>query len=140
MVYFEGGWQEEYGALIEDVTTMFLPPDELMMFSLGTLTFTKAVLRQLRTDHYPTRVLDMEITAAAGKYSYPLETKQAMFSFAYEQFPSSWKQGSPFFYLCMEDPSLWQPTFGYSYPNDKTFEAAMKTSYQACLKRKRDRS
>ncbi|WP_320121621.1 spore photoproduct lyase family protein [uncultured Sphaerochaeta sp.] len=137
MVYFEG-WQEEYGSLIEQVTTMFLP-EELMMFSLGTLTFTKAVLRQLRTDHYQTRVLDMDLTAAAGKYSYPLEIKQAMFSFAYERFPSSWKQGSPFFYLCMEDPSLWMPTFGYSYPNDKAFEAAMKTSYQACLERKRDR-
>ncbi|MXI86496.1 SPL family radical SAM protein [Sphaerochaeta halotolerans] len=133
MVYFKG-WQEEYGALIEAVTSMFLP-DELMMFSLGTLTFTKAVLRQLRTDHYPTRVLDMELTPAAGKYSYPLETKQTMFSFAYEQFPSSWKQGSPFFYLCMEDPSLWEPTFGYSYLNDKAFEAAMKTSYQTCLEK-----
>jgi spore photoproduct lyase len=133
MVYFKG-WQEEYGALIEAVTSMFLP-DELMMFSLGTLTFTKAVLRQLRTDHYPTRVLDMELTPAAGKYSYPLETKRRMFSFAYEQFPSSWKQGSPFFYLCMEDPSLWEPTFGYSYPNDKAFEAAMKTSYQTCLEK-----
>jgi spore photoproduct lyase len=135
MVYFKG-WQEEYGALIEAVTSMFLP-DELMMFSLGTLTFTKAVLRQLRTDHYPTRVLDMELTPAAGKYSYPLETKRRMFSFAYEQFPSSWKQGSPFFYLCMEDPSLWEPTFGYSYPNDKAFEAAMKTSYQTCLEKHR---
>jgi spore photoproduct lyase len=133
MVYFKG-WQEEYGALIEAVTSMFLP-DELMMFSLGTLTFTKAVLRQLRTDHYPTRVLDMELTPAAGKYSYPLETKRRMFSFAYEQFPSSWKQGSPFFYLCMEDPSLWEPTFGYSYLNDKAFEAAMKTSYQTCLEK-----
>ena len=131
MVYFEG-WQEEYGALIEQVVASFRP-EELMMFSLGTLTFTKAVLRSLRTGLLETRVTDMDLTLSAGKYSYPLEIKQQMFSFAYNQFPDSWKQGSPFFYLCMEDPSLWEPTFGYSHANDKTFELAMKASYQHCL-------
>ncbi|MGE4454519.1 MAG: radical SAM protein [Sphaerochaeta sp.] len=134
MVYFEG-WEDEYAALIEQVTTMF-DPEDLMMFSLGTLTFTKAVLKQMRSHRYTTRILDMDLSPAAGKFSYPLQTKQKMFSFAYNQFPERWKQGSPFFYLCMEDPSLWEPTFGYSYPNDRALESAMKTSYQACLERK----
>jgi spore photoproduct lyase len=31
----------------------------------------------------------------------------------------------------MEDPSLWEPTFGYSYPDDRSFEAAMKKAYQS---------
>lgn len=135
MVYFEG-WQEEYGALIEQVTTSFRP-GELMMVSLGTLTFTKAVLRTLRSALHETRVTDMELTLSAGKYTYPLEVKEQMFSFAYSQFPASWKQGSPFFYLCMEDPGLWEPVFGYSYEDDKAFEEAMKTSYRACLGRHR---
>ncbi|HCU29384.1 MAG TPA: DNA photolyase, partial [Sphaerochaeta sp.] len=74
---------------------------------------------------------------SAGKYTYPLEVKEQMFSFAYSQFPASWKQGSPFFYLCMEDPGLWEPVFGYSYEDDKAFEEAMKTSYRACLGRHR---
>lgn len=138
MVYFDG-WQEEYGTLINQVTTSFRP-DELMMFSLGTLTFTKAVLRTLRTGAYETRVTDMDLTLSAGKYTYPLEVKQEMFSFAYNEFPSSWKQGSPFFYLCMEDPSLWEPTFGFSYENDAAFERAMKQSYQDCLQAWRNKN
>jgi spore photoproduct lyase len=63
-----------------------------------------------------------------------------MFSFAYNEVPSSWKQGSPFFYLCMEDPSLWEPTFGFSYENDAAFERAMKQSYQDCLQAWRRRN
>ncbi|MGH0053700.1 MAG: SPL family radical SAM protein, partial [Sphaerochaetaceae bacterium] len=63
--------------------------------------------------------------------------KRELFSYAYNQFPKSWKQGNPFFYLCMEDPSLWDPVFGYSYPDDRAFEKAMKHSYQSCLHRKR---
>lgn len=128
MVWFVG-WKEEYRSLIERVCATFRP-EELVMFSFGTLTFTKAVLRELRSQKRESRILDMELTPAAGKYSYPLETKRELFSFAYSCFPERWKEDGPFFYLCMEDPSLWEPTFGYSYPTDKSFEAAMKKSYQ----------
>ena len=81
MVWFKG-WQDEYRSVIEQVTTTF-KPEELVMFSLGTLTFTKAVLRTLRSQGRESRILDMELTGAAGKYSYPLATKQEMFSHAY---------------------------------------------------------
>lgn len=128
MVWFKG-WQDEYRSVIEQVTTTF-KPEELVMFSLGTLTFTKAVLRTLRSQGRESRILDMELTGAAGKYSYPLATKQEMFSHAYSCFPKKWREEGPFFYLCMEDPTLWEPTFGYDYPNDRSFEAAMKEAYQ----------
>lgn len=138
MVFFDG-WEDEYGSLIEKLVSRF-QPEELMMFSLGTLTFTKAVLRELRSSQRKTRILDMDLTLTAGKYSYPLETKQKLFGFAYNHFPDSWKQGKPFFYLCMEDPSLWEPTFGYSYPNDRSFEESMRQSYLLSLQRKRQMS
>ncbi len=128
MVWFEG-WEEEYRHVIERVTATF-KAEELVMFSLGTLTFTKAVLRTLRSQGRESRILDMELVEAAGKYSYPLDIKQSMFSHAYSCFPKQWKQQGPFLYLCMEDPSLWEPTFGYSYPNDRAFEAAMKKAYK----------
>ncbi len=134
MVHFSG-WEDEYGSLIDTIVSSF-EPEDLMMFSLGTLTFTKAVLRELRSSQRKTRILDMDLTLTAGKYSYPLETKQKLFGFAYDRFPASWKQGSPFFYLCMEDPSLWEPTFGYSYPNDRAFEAAMRQSYLSELNKR----
>jgi spore photoproduct lyase len=135
MVFFDG-WEDEYGSLIEKLVSRF-QPEELMMFSLGTLTFTKAVLRELRSSQRKTRILDIDLTLTAGKYSYPLETKQKLFGFAYDRFPDSWKQDKPFFYLCMEDPSLWEPTFGYSYPNDRAFEEAMRQSYLASLQKRR---
>jgi len=138
MVWFKG-WEEEYRHVIEKVTATF-EAEELVMFSLGTLTFTKAVLRTLRSQGRESRILDMELIGAAGKYSYPLATKQEMFSHAYSCFPERWKQQGPFFYLCMEDPTLWEPVFGHSYPNDKSFEAAMKETYQqrvALLAKKR---
>jgi len=128
MVWFKG-WEEEYRKVMERVTETF-KAEELVMFSLGTLTFPKAVLRTLRSQGRESRILDMELTEAAGKYSYPLATKQEMFSHAYSCFPEQWKQQGPFFYLCMEDPDLWEPVFGYSYPDDKNFEAAMKEAYQ----------
>jgi len=138
MVWFKG-WEQEYRQVVEMVTNTFRK-EELVMFSLGTLTFTKAVLRTLRSQGLESRILDMELTGAAGKYSYPLATKQRMFSHAYSCFPEQWKDKGPFFYLCMEDPTLWEPTFGYSYPDDKSFEAAMKEPYQqrvALLTKKR---
>lgn len=138
MVFFDG-WEDEYGSLIEKLVSRF-QPEELMMFSLGTLTFTKAVLRELRSSQRKTRILDIDLTLTAGKYSYPLETKQKLFGFAYDRFPDSWKQDKPFFYLCMEDPSLWEPTFGYSYPNDRSFEESMRQSYLLSLQRKRQMS
>ena len=138
MVFFDG-WEDEYGSLIEKLVSRF-QPEELMMFSLGTLTFTKAVLRELRSSQRKTRILDIDLTLTAGKYSYPLETKQKLFGFAYDRFPDSWKQDKPFFYLCMEDPSLWEPTFGYSYPNDRAFEEAMRQSYLASLQKRRQMS
>lgn len=131
MVWFST-WKEEYRHVIKMVTDTF-SPDEVVMFSLGTLTFTKAVLRTLRSQAKESRILNMPLVSAAGKYSYPLAIKEEMFCYAYSQFPPSWQQDGPFFYLCMEDPSLWMPTFGYAYPDDKSFEAAMKRSYQAKL-------
>jgi spore photoproduct lyase len=129
MVHFVG-WEEEYRTVVDGITTRF-SPEEVVMVSLGTLTFTKEVLKQLRESGRPSRILQMELTETAGKYSYPVETKQQMFSHAYNCFPESWKtEAGPFFYLCMELPQLWKPVFGYSFPDNASFESAMKRHYQ----------
>lgn len=131
MVHFRG-WKDEYKAVIDGIVDGF-SPKETVMISIGTLTFTRQVVRQLRTQGRPSRILEMKLTEAAGKYSYPLEVKRKLFTHAYESFPRSWKEGTdhPFFYLCMEDPSLWEPTFGYGYGSDHEFEQAMKAAYLA---------
>ena len=128
MVYFTG-WQQEYEAVVDAITRQF-SPDEVVMISIGTLTFTKEVLRQLRQSQQPSRILQMELVETAGKYSYPVEIKQQLFSHLYASFPQEWRDSSgPFFYLCMELPQLWEPIFGYSYPDNAAFEADMKRHY-----------
>lgn len=49
----------------------------------------------------------------------------AMFSTLYQAF-KPWHK-DVFFYLCMEDESLWQKVFGHEYPNNEAFEKAMLT-------------
>lgn len=132
MVHFSG-WEDEYANLIERIVRMF-DPSRVVMISLGTLTFTKEVLRQLRMSGRLSRILQMEMVESAGKFSYPKAVKQELFSHAYRSFPASWKGGrNPFFYLCMELPELWEPVLGRSYPDNASFEADMKRHYLATL-------
>ncbi len=74
----------------------------------------------------------MELTPIAGKFSYPLDIKRKMFSFVYSQFPQEWKD-KVFFYLCMEEPSLWKPCLGREYENNAVFEKDMKKHYLDAL-------
>ena len=98
------------------------------MISIGTLTFTKAVLKRLRELGEESRVLEMELSPAAGKFSYPLETKKMMFSHVFKSFSKEFRD-KIFFYLCMEDPSLWMPVLEREYACDKDFESDMRKSY-----------
>ena len=126
MVYFRG-WEDEYRTVADKVSSQF-SPDELFSISIGTLTFTKSVLRRLRMQGEESRILEMELTPAAGKFSYPLDIKRRMFSHVYSSFPEHIRKGV-FFYLCMEDPSLWLPVLGREYACDRDFESDMKRNY-----------
>lgn len=132
-MFFFKGWQEEYKTVVEEITKRF-KPEEICMISIGTLTFTKAVLKRLREQGEESRVLQMELSPAAGKYSYPLEKKELMFSTVYRYFPEEF-QKNVFFYLCMEDPTLWKPVLGREYGCDKEFEEDMKRHYLAKIKK-----
>jgi spore photoproduct lyase len=121
------GWRFDYGALFARLTESF-NAQEVALVSLGTLTYIKPVIRQLRARAgFKSRILRMPMVENEGKLSYPQEIKQAMFSFAYRSL-STW-HGRVFIYLCMESPELWQPVFGYDYPSNQAFEEAMKRSY-----------
>ena len=126
MFYFKG-WQDEYRLVAEEITRRFSPRD-IALVGIGTLTFTKAVIKRLRAMGNESKVLEMELVEAAGKYSYPLEKKKLMFRTVYGFFPQEYKE-NVFFYLCMEDPSLWLPVLGREYSSDKEFEMDMKKHY-----------
>ncbi len=127
MIWFEG-WQEAYGKVFEELLRRF-DPDRVAMVSLGTLTFIKPVMKKLRQRAMRSKILQMPLVDAAGKLSYPLPIKEEMFRFAYRSL-APWHK-KVFFYMCMEDHSLWKRVFGYEYPTNESFELDMKYSYLA---------
>jgi spore photoproduct lyase len=125
MIYFEG-WQKEYEAIADELVRNFNSKN-VALISMGTLTFIKPVLRQIRAKADKSRILQMPLTEANGKFSYPIEIKKQMFGTLYKAF-KTWHK-DVFFYLCMEDESLWSSVFGFEYENNDTFENAMKNAY-----------
>jgi spore photoproduct lyase len=121
-------WKQEYGNLFRRVQELFLP-EEVVTISLGTLTFIRPVIRQLRRRKLRSKILQMPLSDAEGKQSYPFEIKRELFSYAYNSFSGAWKSGV-FFYLCMEEIDLWEPVFGRSYSDNRAFEEDMKRSYR----------
>jgi spore photoproduct lyase len=121
-------WKEEYGEVFDELLKRF-DPKQVVLVSFGTLTFIKPVMQKIRRRDFKSKILQMPLSEAAGKLSYPLEMKKEMFRFAYEAF-APWHK-DVFFYLCMEDHSLWKDVFGYEYPTNESFELDMKLSYMA---------
>jgi len=126
MVHYDR-WREDYGEVIDRLTNRF-SPREVALVSLGTLTFIKPVMREIRERGVETQILKMPMDDAAGKYSYPDDIKIELFSHAYDRFPAHWRD-EVFFYLCMEDPRFWQPVFGFDWDSNDAFERAMKSAY-----------
>ena len=137
MVFFSG-WEKEYKDLVMALCDS-IDPENAVMVGIGTLTFTKQNLRTLRESGRPTRVTQMPMAPIAGKFSYDLETKRKMFSHVYSCFPQDWKD-KVFFYLCMEDPSLWEPCLERSYACNADFEADMKRHYLAKVRSEKTHS
>ncbi len=125
IIYFKG-YQEEYGKIFKQLIDTFNPKN-VALISFGTLTFIKPVIKKIRQRDFHTKILQMPMQNAAGKLSYPLKIKKEMFKFAYDSF-EPWRK-DVFFYLCMEDHSLWSDVFGYEYPTNETFEMDMKLHY-----------
>ncbi len=124
-------WMADYSELLSRVEQGF-DPSEVALVSFGTLTFTKSVIRRIRTGGFKTRILQMPLTGSDGKLSYPDEIKLRLFSHAYHSL-AAWHD-RVFFYLCMENPRLWRPVFGFEYSSNQAFEAAMKSGYFAKIR------
>ena len=130
MIVFQG-FENEYKKIANELMSTF-HHDEVAMISFGTLTFIKPVLKNIRANLKSSKILQMPLIEAAGKYSYPLNAKKEMFKMLYDEFKLWHKK--VFFYLCMEDESLWNEVFGYEYKNNEEFENAMKNSYMQKIK------
>ena len=132
IVWYEG-WESDYLALVSRLADTFQPED-VVMVSLGTLTFIKPVLKKIRERMPESSILQMPMEDCAGKLSYPFDIKKDLFSTVYKAFPDSWKE-SVFFYMCMEHIDLWQPVFGRSYDSNEQFETDMLETYHDKISR-----
>lgn len=121
------GWEKDYHSIIDFIQDNFIP-EEVALISLGTLTFIKPVIKQLRRRKLESKILQMPLADAEGKFSYPLDIKRKIFSSVYKRFSDKW-QTMVYFYMCMEEKSLWKDIFGREYKNNDEFEADMNDHY-----------
>lgn len=121
------GWKNEYQELATRVCQVF-KPSEIICISMGSLTFSKSVLKTIRNKSLGSQILRFPMEEIAGKFSYPYDVKKEMFASLYQAF-SPW-ESEVFFYLCMEDPRLWPDVFGFDYTNNLEFEQDMLQSYR----------
>jgi spore photoproduct lyase len=131
MFYFQG-WREAYLEIVEQLQKDF-DPSRVALVSLGTLTFIKPVIKELRRRSMKSKVLQIPLTEADGKLSYPDDTKIEMFSFIYNNL-KEWHH-NVFFYMCMENHKLWQPVFGFEFASNNQMEEMMKMSYMRKITR-----
>ncbi|HIP30822.1 MAG TPA: hypothetical protein EYG93_02945 [Sulfurospirillum arcachonense] len=116
----------EYKQTVDILLENFMP-SEVALVSLGTLTFIKPVIKKLRSRDFKSKILQMPMENASGKQSYPLSTKEEMFKGVYKAF-KPW-HNKVYFYMCMEDESLWKKVFGYEYSHNDEMEKDMISSY-----------
>ena len=132
IVYYEG-WEKDYKELINSLMAMF-SPSEIGLISFGTLTFIKPAIKSLREVGTKSKILQIPFAEAAGKISYPMQTKKKIFSEVWDLF-TPWHD-KVFFYFCMEDRELWNHVFGKCYETNDDFEIDLFDSVQRKLELK----
>lgn len=130
LIYYKE-WKRDYKEIFDFLVASF-DPKRVALVSFGTLTFIKPVIKKLRNRALKSKILQMTLVESAGKLSYPYEIKKEMFKFAYDSF-KRW-HNRVYFYLCMEDHSLWRDVFGREYPTNESFEMDMKYNYLSKIK------
>ncbi len=125
------GYLSDYEAIYKQLINEF-DPKYVAMVSMGTLTFIKSVLKKLYKRELKTKVTQIPMREVNGKRTYDYETKKEMFSHCYNSF-KPW-HGKVFFYMCMEEHSLWRDVFGYEYASNNQFEEMMNHFYMQKIK------
>ncbi|MBN2617696.1 MAG: DNA repair photolyase [Spirochaetales bacterium] len=125
MVHYSN-WENDYKEIANKIMSSF-DPQKVALISIGTLTFIKPVIKQIRNRNFKTKILQMPLVDAEGKFSYPYNIKKEMFSTLYSYF-KDWHT-KVFFYMCMEDKKLWMDVFNREYQTNEDFELDMITNY-----------
>lgn len=125
IVYYKG-FESEYEEICQRLIKRF-KTENVALLSFGTLTYTKTVMNKIRKRGLQSKILQMPLKEIAGKFSYPREIKLELFNNLYKAL-TPW-HGKVYFYMCMEDATLWKEVFGFEYESNEEFEKAMKNAY-----------
>lgn len=119
MVFYRD-WRRDYGGVAERLLTGF-EPQEVGFVSMGSVTFIRPVVQEIRRRGGESKILQMELTPDPhGKLTYPDEVKLDLFGHLYACL-RPWHE-EVFFYLCMETDEIWRRVFGRSYATNGEFE------------------
>ncbi len=124
IIYYDS-FEKDYTAIVQTILSKF-SSHEIGMISFGTLTFIKPAVKSLRTLGISSKVLQIPMEDAAGKFSYSMDIKEKLFGTVWNAF-SSW-HNKVFFYFCMEDKQLWESVMGKCYNSNDEFEDALFSS------------
>ena len=91
-MYYEG-FEKDYTEVVQTILSTF-SSNEIGMISLGTLTFIKPAIKSLRSLGIPSKVLQIPMANAAGKFSYSMEIKEKIFSTVWNAF-TLWHEVMP---------------------------------------------
>lgn len=133
-IIFYDEYQKDYLEVINEIKKRFKPSD-CALISLGTVTFNKKTIAEIRSKKMTSKILQMPLLEVAGKYSYPDNIKEEVFSYVYNAF-QAW-HSQVFFYLCMEPHQIWEKVFHYRYQDNLEFEEKMKNAYMEKINQKR---
>jgi len=121
------GCESDYLGIIENLSKNFVE-NEVVMTSFGILTYSPRVLKKLRERELTSRLFSLPLTSYAGKLTYDFETKLRLLTPVVSMLKKDWP--NVFMYLCMEEPELWQPVLGRTYPDNDAFEIDMVKTYR----------
>ncbi len=119
MVHYHG-WRAEYGELAARLVAEF-SVGEVAFLSLGSMTFIRPVVREIRKRGGETKVLQMPMVGDPhGKLTYPDAIKLELYRAVHQKL-AAWHD-EVFIYLCMEAAPVWRAVLGHAYPDNATFE------------------
>ena len=87
MIHYQD-WEADYGAIFTRLQEQF-QSWEVALVSIGTLTYTKSVMRSIRESRLNSQILKMPLVEADGKLSYPDEVKLELFRQSKPYYPYS---------------------------------------------------
>lgn len=120
---------EDYETIAHQLIRQFRT-DEVLFVSMGTVTFIRPVVQQIRKRGGESKILQMEMAPDPhGKLTYPDDVKIELYSTVYRAL-SPW-HSSVFIYLCMEPAEIWRAALGRVYENNRVFEDAFRDHWLA---------